>query len=152
MVSSLLFDAVRLSEMGMALALIALALATAGVGVSIRAVVRYATWPTTTGVVQAVEVSSLAKPAIRYASVRIELSYRMPTLETSAWATRYGPWNGEEFTRQYAVGTRHRIWVNPGDFTEAEVSWGSEMIATPLVFLALSWGFMAAALGSWRAS
>ena len=138
--------------LGVLLALIALALGTVGVGTFIRAVVRYATWPTTTGVVKAVEVSSIAKPALKYASVRLELSYRMPTLETSAWATRYGPWNGEEFTRQYAVGTRHKIWVNPGDFAEAEVSWGRETIAAPLVWLALCWGFMAGARNSWRAS
>src|SRR5580658_9671534 len=107
-------------------ALAALCVAIVMMAVSVRTALVYATWIKTDGAVQAIEPSLVGEGSRQYGAVRVKFSYPLATMEGSAWAVRFNPWDSQRFAREYSVGSRHTIWVNPSNAEEAEVAWSRE--------------------------
>ena len=94
---------------------------------SIRLVAPYSSWLKVDAVVDQLD----ARPDFdnKYGFVSVKLRYTSGTAERSAWASRtLSPSRAESFMRDYAVGTRHTVRIDPSSPDTVELEgWNLEM-------------------------
>jgi hypothetical protein len=120
--------------LSLVLALAAVVLAVLAAMTSVRVVAPHCSWHNVDAVVYEIDTHSVNDN--RYGSVVVTLRYgngrdeRYATASRSLWRSR-----GERFARDYAVGTRHTVRIDPGDPKSAELEdWNLERMLT-LIFL-----------------
>lgn len=94
-------------------------------------------WPKAEATVEEIDAHPIGENA--YGNVSVKLRYSNGSSERSVWAYRsFLPGRGAKFLGEYAVGTRHAIWIDPSTFETAEVDvgWNLETLFVPLIF----WG------------
>jgi Protein of unknown function (DUF3592) len=87
-----------------------------------------------------------------YGSVAVKLHYRSGLADRSSWATRTLPQSrAERFVREYAVGTRHTVRIDPSSPASVEVEgWNLEVMIMLLFLWIFSTCLLIAARYYWR--
>jgi hypothetical protein len=119
------------------LALLAGVFGVLGLISSVRQVRMCSSWPKVDATVEEISVHPIADNA--YGNISVEFSYSSGS-KKSAWANKsFLTGRGARFAREYAVGTRHIIWLEPVTFerAEMELGWNLETLLVPLIL----WGF-----------
>jgi len=133
--------------------LIVIALIFGGLGVtfSVWEVRSYTTWPTVDAVVDSIDPQPVADN--KYGAISVKLLYMNAGENRFTWASRSVPrWQGEKFVQEYAVGTHHRIWLNPTDPEHAEIGlgWNLPTMFAPLCLFGICFALLLAGRYYWR--
>ena len=118
------------------LAFAGVAFAVLGAVVSVRFITSHWSWPRAEAVVYEIDARSVADSKNGF--IVVTLRYRSGLVERYARATRF-LWRSrsESFMRDYAVGTRHTVRIDPSSFGAAELEdWNLEMMLI-LLFLGI---------------
>lgn len=89
-------------------------------------------WPDVQAYVRAVSVESIADN--KFGLITIEFHYSTASGEKTAWARVTGlPYGGKSFLQEYAVGSPHKIRLNPSDVRQAEleIGWNVHSLYAP---------------------
>src|ERR1700682_3361463 len=115
-------------ELSVVLAFAGAAFAVLAVFASVSLVTPHCSWPRADAVVY--EIDACPVNDNKYGFVVVTLQYRSGRAEWYAQATRWlWPSRGEGFARDYAVGTRHTVRIDPSRLGAAELEdWNLEMM------------------------
>ena len=120
------------------LAAIALIFGGLGVTFSIWAIREYTTWPTVDAVVDSINRNSVADND--YGAISLRLRYLFGAEWRYAWASHSEfRSRGKKFMQEYAVGTRHTIWIDPGDPARAAIGlgWNLSTVFVPMFLFSI---------------
>jgi hypothetical protein len=118
---------------------------------SARQVRVYSSWPKVDAAVEEIEAHPVAENAD--GNVSVKLRYSNGLSERSVWAYRsFLPGRGAKFLREYAVGTRHTVWIDPSAvaIAEVDVGWNLETLLVPLILWCVCLCLFLAATYFWR--
>jgi Protein of unknown function (DUF3592) len=118
--------------------------------VSVQFTTSHCSWPRAEAVVYEIDARSVDDN--KYGFVVVTLRYRSGLVDRYAEATR-SLWRsrGEGFARDYAVGTRHTVRIDPSGFRAAELEdWNLEKMLILLFLCIFSACLLIAARYYWR--
>jgi len=111
----------------------------------------YKTWPTVEAAVEEVRAEPIGNN--KYGHVLVRLRYFTGFGDRQVWASKYVlASRGEKFMHTYAVGTYHKIWLDPALRPAAEIGlgWNLETLLVPFIALGMSVGLLVIARYSRR--
>ncbi len=134
------------------LAVAALSFGVLASGLTVWNLTAYRNWPRVYAVVD--DVTAHPFEGNKYANFVLRLHYFADhrARPVSAFRSFVFEWRGARFLRQYAPGTGHPVWLNPGhpDVVELDLGWNAEGLFLPLVTGAISLLLLFSARRHWR--
>jgi hypothetical protein len=118
---------------------------------SARQLHAYSSWPKVDASVEEIDIHPIANNP--NGNISLKFRYLNGSSEGLAWAQKsFLPAQGASFAHEYAVGTRHTIWLDPTSLgtAEVELGWNLETFLVPLFFCAVCLCLSVAAIYFWR--